>query len=996
MYDTASNAELINEDVLKKLKVHFFRDSRLQKRLKTIGGGTACIGRAFLKVRIGKITSYIDFQVMKNDTFDYELLIGLDAIKRFRLLQDENLNVLQRERNTYIRIEKPRKLIRFEDAKLNLVDQDEFVGRFVNCCTQIDEDDHSLSKKQQDEIKNLVNEYINCFASDKYDVGRIANDEAHIRLTVDKYVSQRPYKCSTEDKKEIEAQVKKLLEAGLISESNSPFASPVTLVNKRGEGRSRLCVDMRQLNKLAIPESQPMPLIEDMIEKTAGCTYFSVFDINSAFWAIPIKIEDRHKLAFITQDGHYEFNVLPFGYRNSPMIFQRVLAAIIRRNGLSGFCMNYMDDVLVYSNSFEEHMEHVRRFLQAVRREGFKLKITKCRLAKKTIKYLGHAISNNKVKPMSDNLVAIRDFPRPTTTTQVRQFLGKINFYHRFIEDIATKMEPLHALLRKESKFVWTAECEKEFEKLKNYLCKGPILQIYDPDKMMYLYTDASGVGLSGVLKQEDEQGILHPIGFFSKKLKESLRKRPAIYLEALAVKEAIQFFQYKLLGREFVVISDHRPLENLKLKARPDEDLGQIVMFLSQFNFRIIYQPGKENVEADALSRNPVLEWFEEEEKIRTTNLISRSELEEDQRRNGELDQALRRKHKILFKVKKGRKRVIVSEELGAELIRRVHGEFGHIGPRATAETIRPHYSIKNLDRLIKNYCGKCRVCIQNKSRRKRKIGLLAKLGPPKKPFEVMSLDTVGGFAGNNTPKRYLHVLTDHFTKFAWIITSKNQTANEFINLVKQVAEKHQIGTLLMDQYTGINSKQFRAYLKQKKVNFIFTAADCAASNGHVERLGQTLVNRLRCKFNDGNQKRPWSVLAIDCVREYNRTTHSVTGYPPVYLMSGEVVRVCPVESEGDNLQTARMKASERIMKNHRENKRRSDKNKIDGEFEVDEMVYAETGNSTNQNKLDQLRTGPHRIIEKISPLMYRLDIRKLRKEATVFHANQLSRDPG
>lgn len=996
MYDTASQAELINEKVLNKLKLHFFRDKRLQKRLKTIGGGADCIGRAFLKVRIGKITSYIDFQVMSSEKFDYELLIGLDAIKRFRLMQDENLNVLQRDRNTYIRIEKPRKLIRFEDAKLNLVNQDEFVSRFVNCCTQIDEDDHCLSTNQQNEIKKLVNDYINCFASNKYDVGKISSDEAHIRLTVDKYVSQRPYKCSAEDKKEIENQVKQLLEAGLVSESSSPFASPVTLVNKRGEGKSRLCIDLRQLNKLVIPESHPMPLIEDLIERTAGCTYFSVFDINSAFWAIPIRVEDRHKLAFITQDGHFQFNVLPFGYRNSPMIFQRVLAGIIRRNGLSAFCMNYLDDVLVYSKSFDEHMQHVRRFLEAVRKEGFKLKMTKCRLAKKSIKYLGHAISSNIVRPMSDGLTAIRDFPKPTTPTQVRQFLGKVNFYHRFIEDIATKMEPLHALLRKETKFVWSTECEQAFEQLKNYLCESPILQIYDPNKLLYLYTDASGIGLSGVLKQEDDHGVLHPIGYFSKKLRESLRKKPAIYLEALAMKEAILFFQYKLIGREFVVVTDHKPLENLKLKARPDEELGQIVMFLSQFHFRIIYQPGKENVEADALSRNPVLEWFEEEEKIRTTNLITRAELEEDQKSNEELDQRLLQKHKLLFKIKKGRKRVIVSESFGKEIIKRIHSEFGHIGSRATADTLRPHYAIKNLDGLIKEFCGKCKVCIENKSRRKRMIGLLAKLGPPKKPFEVMSLDTVGGFAGNNTAKRYLHILTDHLTKFAWIITSKNQTAKEFINLVNQVANKHQIGTLLMDQYTGINSKQFREYLKQKKVNFIFTAVDCAASNGHVERLGQTLVNRLRCKFNDGNQKRPWSVLATDCVREYNRTVHSVTGYPPVYLLNEEEVKISPVELTSDDLQIARKKAYERIMKYHQENKRRKDKNKVDGEFEVGELVFAETGSPMNQNKLDPLRTGPHKIVEKISPLMYRLDIAKRRKEATVFHANQLIRHPG
>ena len=525
MYDTASNVELINEDVLKRLKIQFFKDRRLQKKLNSIGGKTFSLGRAFLKIRIGNISSYVDFQVMKNDNFKYQLLIGLDTIKKFKLLQDENLDIFQRFRQTYVRINKPKNLIKFEETKLNLVNREEFIEQFVNNCTQIDESDHTLTKQQEKQIKSLIDEHINCFAIDKYDVGRIKSEEAQIRLTADRYVAQRPYRCSAEDKKEIEAQVQKLLKAGLISESTSPFAAPVTMVNKKGEGRSRLCVDLRQLNKLVIPESYPMPLIEDLIEQAAGCVYFSVFDINSAFWTIPIKMEDRHKLAFVTQDGHYQFNVLPFGYRSSPMIFQRILSGIIRKNGLRSFCTNFMDDVLIYSKTFEEHVQHIRRFLKAVQDEGFRLKMTKCRFAKRSIKYLGHVISHNTVKPLSDGLAAIRDYPQPKNVSQIRQFLGKVNFYHRFIDHCSNRMEPLHRLLRTGVKYEWSDKCEEAFQDLKSHLCEAPILQIYDPDKLSYLFTDASGVGLAGVMKQEDENGELHPVGYFSKKLRESLKR---------------------------------------------------------------------------------------------------------------------------------------------------------------------------------------------------------------------------------------------------------------------------------------------------------------------------------------------------------------------------------------------------------------------------------------------------------------------------------------
>jgi DNA-directed RNA polymerase subunit N (RpoN/RPB10) len=200
-----------------------------------------------------------------------------------------------------------------------------------------------LDHQQQSEINQLINKYASLFAKDKYDIGTVQEYEAHIDLIIDKYCCRRPYRCTIEDKKEIEQQISKLLEKKLIEQSYSPFAAPVTLAYKKEDGRkSRLCIDFRDLNKIVVPQSQPFPLIEDLMIKTRNCKFFSTLDVNSAFWSIPMKIEDRKKTAFVTQEGHFQWTCLPFGLKTSPAIFQRVLSSIIRKHGLSSFTVNYI------------------------------------------------------------------------------------------------------------------------------------------------------------------------------------------------------------------------------------------------------------------------------------------------------------------------------------------------------------------------------------------------------------------------------------------------------------------------------------------------------------------------------------------------------------------------------------------------------------------------------------------------------------------------------
>ncbi|KPJ14174.1 Retrotransposable element Tf2 155 kDa protein type 1 [Papilio machaon] len=862
----------------------------------------------------------------------------------------------------------------------------------------------NLNTEQQSEIYKLINSYKSIFAKDKYDIGTVKEYEARIDLLVDKYCCKRPYRCTIEDKKEIEEQIAKLLDRNLIEESYSPFAAPVTLAFKKEENKkSRLCIDFRDLNKIVVPQAQPFPLIDELVVKTRNSKYFTTLDINSAFWSIPLRIEDRNKTAFVTQEGHYQWTCLPFGLKTSPAIFQRILSNILRKYKLTEFAVNYIDDILVYSKTFTEHIDHLTQLLEAIKKEGFRLKFTKCTFASNSVKYLGHIIQNNTVRPVTNNLVAIQDFPTPKNQKNVRQFLGKVNFYREYIPNSAIILEPLHNLLRKNQKFTWSADCQKSFEYIKKILCSQPILEIFDQNLPIIIHTDASLEGIGAVLKQTQPNGKNKPVAYFSKKLNQVQKKKKAIYLECLAIKEAIKYWQYWLIGKSFIVYSDHKPLENLNIKSRTDEELGDLTYYLSQFDFKIVYTPGKENTEADCLSRNPVLDENDDsDDRLKLVNMITLNEIVTDQENNLNIQNNksnLILKDRVYYKKIRNREKIILSENFSKILIKDVHENMCHIGEKQMQSKISTIYTAKNLIKNIKSHCKNCAICIKNKTRGQVKYGLMSHLGPATKPFEIVSIDTIGGFGGSRSTKRYLHLLVDHFTRYAYIVTSKTQSAHDFIKLINKVTDSNTIRLLLTDQYPGINSKEFKTFLKEKSISIIFTAVNSPFSNGLNERLNQTLVNKIRCKINENNIRKAWTTIAHDCIDKYNNTEHTVTGFAPKYLLYGTDVSFLPTELKKNKSelewQQDRDIAFKNSVKSHKYNKQIFDKNRAQFNFNVGDLVYVENGNRLNRNKLDEIKIGPFKIIEKVSNSIYRISTNHKKSESNLFHITKLIPTP-
>lgn len=336
IYDSGSNVSLINSKLLNIKQGK--RDDHKNANLVTINGVKRTQGLTTIKIKILDIEKNVDVYIVDGNEFQYDFLIGLDMIREFCLVQDQNLKITQKQEETSTNKE----LIYNNSSKKELNNNEVS----INFNEHVKEENFEMSMgnlntQQQMEIKDLIDEYKTSFAKDKYDVGRVKNYEARIDLLVDRYCSKRPYKCSIEDKKEIEKQVGKLLQENLIEESYSPFAAPVTLAFKKEDQRkTRLCIDFRELNKIVLPQAQPFPLINDLVTKTRNCKYFSTLDINSAFWSIPLRVEDRKKTAFVTQEGHFQWTCLPFGLKTSPAIFQRILSNILRKHKLTEFTVN--------------------------------------------------------------------------------------------------------------------------------------------------------------------------------------------------------------------------------------------------------------------------------------------------------------------------------------------------------------------------------------------------------------------------------------------------------------------------------------------------------------------------------------------------------------------------------------------------------------------------------------------------------------------------------
>ncbi len=487
-----------------------------------------------------------------------------------------------------------------------------FVAEKMAALQKVVADQTHLNSKQKQQLLDVLTRYEERFSLRGENMG-VAKGVEHEIETEGRPFRQRLRTYSSAIQAIINQEVKKLIDLGVIVPSRSPYASNLLLVRKPDASsatgmKERVCVDFVQLNKHTVKDSYPLPNIQSIFANIGQSRWFTTMDLLNGFWQVMVKPEHRHKTAFLTSRGLYEWVVMPFGLCNAPSTFQRLMDVIIKPE-YRDFIETYIDDLMTHSPDFDSHMRHLTRLLQSLEDNKLTVKLSKCKFAQLEVKFLGHIISHKQVKMNPESVKAILQWQRPKSGANgvkaVRGFLGMVGWYRKFIKNFAHIAKPLFNLTKKDVKWEWTDECERAFMKLRDAITTYPVLRAPDPNKDFILQTDASDDALGAVLMQKDDEGELHPVAYASKSLDKAQRNYSVTDREALAIVWALEHFNSFCEGHRYTAVTDHAALKYMLTAQHKTPRMHRMVLRLQPYELKLHYGPGAQNHAADLLSRS-------------------------------------------------------------------------------------------------------------------------------------------------------------------------------------------------------------------------------------------------------------------------------------------------------------------------------------------------------------------------------------------------------
>ncbi|GJP80063.1 hypothetical protein CLOP_g10298 [Closterium sp. NIES-67] len=654
---------------------------------------------------------------------------------------------------------------------------------------------------------------------------------------------------------ELRNQLDYLLAKGFIRPSTSPFAAPILFTPKK-DGGLRMCTDYRALNRVTIKSRYPIPRTDELIDNLRGARYFSKIDLHCGYHQIRVFADDCHKTAFRTRYGSYEYTVMPFGLTNAPSTFQLTMNGVFR-DLLDKCVIIYLDDILIYSKTREQHLKVLEAVFQRLQQHRLITKGSKCEFLKQELEFLGHVISTEGIRIDPKKLWAIQEWKPPTNLQQLQSFLGFVNYVRRFIPNMAGLTGPLTDLLQKGNFYEWGEKQQAAFEALKNLLMSPPVLRIADPERPFEVITDASDIAIGAVLMQDFGNG-LQPIAYESRKMQSAERNYPVHDKEMLAIVHAFKIWRCYLTGADVTVRTDHKSLQYLR--AQPNLNPRQI----RWLDYSVYYlRSGTDRI------------WVPSYRLLRE---------------------------------------LLIQEVHDSNL-------SGHFGVDKTLKALQRFYYWPDMVTDVQRYVAACPICQRMKSSHQQPTGLLQPLEPPQRPWQHVTMDFVTGLPAGPSGNDTVLVVVDRLTKMAHFAPCRTTiTAEETARLfISTVVSLHGIpAAIISDRDPKFTSKFWQDTWARYGTRLQFSSAYHPQTDGQTERTNQTMEQLIRTNCPD---RKKWEDVLPMLEFSYNNAPSSTTNHSPFYLnygMDPTVPISTNVESQVprseqfvEELQTARDKAT-------------------------------------------------------------------------------------
>lgn len=799
-----------------------------------------------------------------------------------------------------------------------------------------------------------------------------------------------------------------MLKLDVIEPCESPWLNPVIIAPKK-DGTWRFCVDSRKLNSITLKDAYKLPFISDIIDNLRDAKYISSIDISKAFWEIPLRLSDRPKTAFhVPGRGMFQFKVMPFGLTNAPATQQRFMDSLFSADNLDNSVFVYLDDIIIISKTFDEHIVLLDKVLQKLTNAKITINYPKCSFFMKELKYLGYVVNEQGLQTDPDKVKAILDIQPPSTSREVKRFLGTASWYRRFVPNFSTLVAPLTKLTstsKKAPPFKWSSEADKAFNKIKEALISTPILSCPDYSQPFAVHCDASSFGIGAMLTQEFD-GIEKPIAYMSKSLTGPQKNYSITERELLSIILAIEHWRcYLDNGKKFIIYTDHSALQWFLNLDNPSGRLARWSIRLSAFNFEIKHKRGKDHLIPDALSRSVPISlinfdssqtqdvWYKSifdkcsENPTLTPNYIIRNnKLFRYTRTNsllhGEYDW-----------------REVIPIEYRTPIITENHSNLtsAHFGIFKTYNRLKMKYFWPGMYRDVSNFVSKCETCLAYKHQNQLTIGLMGKPKYCSRPFQCISIDLIGPLPTSRKLNKYIFVITCCFSKYCLIYPVRRATSA----IIKHILENLVFmtygipETVILDNGPQFTSQEITDLFRTYNIPKIhYTPKYCPQVNT-VERYNKTIMTAIASFVGDDH--RNWDLNIHKVQFAINSSVNESTRYTPAFLVFGREPVTCgsiyknndssddlifaPRDQYADNLGFLSPIFSEvqtRLWKAHQSYASNYNKHHQNLEFQQGDYVWKHNYVLSSAPKHFSAKLAPKFIkcivTQKISPLIYEL----------------------